>query len=138
MSKTTTKAAFPLSQPVFETERLRVFRIDYIPSPYGNPKDVYAEPHAHFLGCDMESSNASMCVSATVRIRDKWVEWIETQEGRRRQGLARELFDGLEEYFGMRLYASGCTREGEGFMEAVEQSDGIARWNGQPLATLEA
>ena len=104
------------SVQAFCTERLNVFVLSLRPQPREAPRLV-------FLGCYRRIDCPTLVVTATVNIHcdPAWVDWIETSATARRSGYARELWQGIESYLGVKLDSLGVTPEGAAFMAAVMQ-----------------
>jgi hypothetical protein len=99
------------SAVVFTTERLTVSHVHCERNEELGMcgRDVYIAFHR------LADIPAPLCM---VTLCGNWVEWIETKEGYRRNGFAREMVDGLEKHVGC-LEMTGVTGEGKAFVEAV-------------------
>ena len=120
-------------QPItFETERLRVALMQATPNEFFNEVDVFVaflkEDGVGYPVCVCTIDPAEGCCSY------HWVEWIETNERHRRQGLARELLRGIVEHYeafceAFDLQMSGGSDAGDAFVANcyadTEETDGI-------------
>lgn len=109
-------------QPItFETERLRVALMQVTPNEFFHEKDVFIafskEDGVPYPVCVCTIDPAAGCCPY------HWVEWLETNQQHRRQGLARELLAGIVEHYeavcdDFDLQMTGATAEGDAFTEA--------------------
>jgi GNAT superfamily N-acetyltransferase len=131
----TTAVHTQIAFPVFETRRLSAYRIDYIPFigfvrgscwhyQRQNPQlgDPVGSPHALFVAIDHGTSAYAPLIHAAIRLTDMEIEWIETRETCRRQGLAKELLAGIERYFGRNIYLEWISSpDGVGLVEWLKR-----------------
>ena len=111
------------SKPCFTTERLRVFKASIVPCP-----DCQHDRRDFFFACRTDVDCPMVVVSATCWplgaqsvIGDiVYVELIETSALHRRNGLATELWHGIEKYYGKPIHGDPSTDEGEKFLVAIE------------------
>lgn len=108
-----------VNDPVFTTDRLRVFLLQCIPSD-----GVYCEKDV-FVAFRTDDEVAYPVCTATLDLpageyaNRHYVEWIETNEGHRRNGIARELLKGIERYYGdCDIQMDGATDAGDAFVDA--------------------
>lgn len=102
-------------RPAFETERLRVFAFDTNDNGVNTPRHVFV---AFFRQIDWPGHVCTATVSPFCEVfAGCYVDWIETTEAKRREGIARELCIGIEKYLGRRLVLDAVTEAGEAFAE---------------------
>lgn len=106
-----------MMRPDFETDRLMVFRAEFQPSPLHRPR-------ALFFGVRTDADCPMAVVFATVwfdaGILGNHLELIETSELHRREGLATELWRGIEKQYGIELTGTPTTDAGEGLASHIE------------------
>lgn len=101
-------------QPVFETERLRVFKCEMQPNWRNSVKDV-------FVAFRTDEDRPMICANAVICPEfANWVEWVEVTTEYRRQGFGTELLKGIERYYRAPLDMSEGSNEGEMFINAWE------------------
>lgn len=115
-------AASIATVPAFRTERMNVFRFDNIVTQYHAPRAIFLG----FLNYDAEPYpvvTAVVWINSPVRERH-YLNWIQTSDRERRQGLAKELWLGLEKYLGSSVYAHAASVGGEALLAAIERTPG--------------
>lgn len=122
------KRTFGPFAAAFDTARLRVFRIDVVPTPHN-------EGRCTFIAFRTDEDRPLVCATAVVWETAKygkmnihapsigWVDWIEVTSLYRKQGFGRELLEGIEKHLGGELEISGATPEGEAFCDAISESE---------------
>jgi hypothetical protein len=120
-----------MSQPYFDTRRLRVHQFCISPKPE-------IEEHLLFVAFELDE-NAWEQPVVTVVVRQKlldlpaYVKWVETAEGSRRQGYANEVLRAIEERIGFLAMTAG-TDAGRGFIEQYrEPEQPMPRWLLEPV-----
>lgn len=117
------------SKPAFITKRLRVFKASIVPAP-----NHHHHQRDFFFACRTDTDCPMVVVSATCwRLGPQsvfgdvaHVELIETSALHRRDGLATELWRGIEVYYGVPVHGDAATDEGQKLLEALERADAAA------------
>ena len=109
---------------IFTTKRLEVFLAVVEPNP---DRDYFIGEKDVYLAYRTDDEVAyPVCVCTICRaygeINWDWVEWIETVEQHRRQGIATELCQGIKRHRGVELEMTGATEAGESFVDAWSES----------------
>ena len=101
--------------PIITTKRLNIFRVDLVPSKHNSERAVFL---AFRHDIDWPGCAVTMTVMADGGgILDGYVDWIETAETQRRQGLATETAIAVQIYLNKPLVFDGATDGGEKFCE---------------------
>ena len=107
-----------LAQPVFDTERLRVFRIDVKPNDIDGTRAI-------FIGFLKEEDCPYVVITATVHLDapniGHYLEMIHTHDFWRGGGCATQLWLGMEKHLGARVKADTITEDGRKLQEAVDR-----------------
>lgn len=111
--------------PLFTTKRLRVFMAKITPDPAAQHME-----RSFFFACRTDTDCPMVVVSATCLMFDKptfmcpngeiYVEMIETNVLHRRDGLATELWQGIEDHYGRKLEGEAVTRLGQKFLKSLD------------------
>lgn len=113
-------------EPIFCTERLRVFAFNARATELNRPRTVYNAFEA-------DNDLPRVILVATAWINDPpygvpYVDYLEVVEDYRRSGLATEFRLGLEQFIGRALWGTGATPEGNAFLAhfgVVREKHGI-------------
>lgn len=104
--------------PVFQTDRLDVFKIVIVRNPkLGSPRTVYQGWHRKE---DVPRPIVTLTLSPGTTIGD-YVEWIETTDQYQEEGFASELWEGVESHLKTQLVGEGVTVKGEKFFKSIER-----------------
>ena len=118
--------------PIITTKRLNIFRVDLVPAKHNTERAVFL---AFRHDIDWPGCAVTMTVMVDgIGILDGYVDWIETAETQRRQGLATETAMAVNVYLGKPLMFDGATDGGEKFcdhlhaeLERITNEKGIAK-----------
>lgn len=107
-----------ITTPCFQTQSLNVFRNDIKPNDVTNTRAV-------FFGFLRDEEICWPVVTATVWVHGPYLghtlEMIQTHDDHRREGLARELWLGIEEFLDGAVLAIPDSPEGAALAESVAQ-----------------
>lgn len=103
-------------EKLFETERLTVFVVTII-------TELNPMPRYQFLAYHRQIDRPMLVANLLVPTKDSYgfrsVCWLEVASEYRRQGIGKELLEGVEQYLGVELDASPGSADGEQFLKAV-------------------
>jgi len=99
-------------KPVFETRRLRVFRVrGVLPTDTNLERDVYIA-----FQIDLERILIAVNAVLLYRLESWFIDWLEVASEYRREGFATEFLDGLREFLDDNVDLSAGSDDGEAFL----------------------
>jgi hypothetical protein len=107
---------------VFKTKRMNVFMETLTPADFNTPRMI-------FLGFLHDRDLPRVAVNAMVNFpiefsdgskMPHYIDWIETSESLRLEGLAKELWQGMEGYLKAPIEGDGASVGGDALCDAME------------------
>ena len=105
------------TDPVFETERLRVFKFVVTPTEHNASRTLFV---AFRTDEDRPMVAATMVIWNCPSLGGWYVDWHEVASEHRRQKIATEFRRGIENYLGESLISDAGSKLGELFLSALE------------------
>ncbi len=103
---------------IFKTKRLNVFSVRI----QENEELGQSERPVFFATLRLEDRPMIIATAMVFDEADYWLDWIEVSTEYRRQGIATEFLDGIEDWLGVYLMLTGGTDDGEQFVAAYNEA----------------